>query len=215
MKHRLVGTACVLAIMVMSLVTSAGSASASSFYGNANMCTTQRPHGKIWYCWNNWQGTLKAGKQVRIFEYGKQGEPNNDWDIWVVAKVSAKNNWPWKTPATQPLDVEYNGEDVYQFRWAPKGKGSGYCLEQTWDASINLGNGILGACVPTSKNPTNQYYVHTPGNNLMAVWATAVEYQEGNALKVAVTTNAAANGNYVYLEQLGNGDDQWYPIEKP
>jgi hypothetical protein len=195
-------------IMMLGVILSA-SASADTLEGNFLTCAYHGSSSQA-YCLNNWNGTAYAGKQLRIYQH--LVTPNSEWNWWDEGTVSSANNWPWSVPGTTYLNTEYNGDTVYKFAWAPGGKGSGWCVDQrSFDAGTLVGNAILEPCQPTSKFPTYQYFVQTSSQNMIAVWATAVEYNEGNALKVALTTTATTNGNYVYLEGLGNGDDQWYP----
>jgi hypothetical protein len=107
-------------LAVASAIAFAGPARADVLFGNYNMCGTT-----ALYCFNNWNGTVSAGKDVRLYAYG--AEPNNDWNIWTEGYVSA--TWPWAPSNQYFLDSAYKGDPVYKFAWAPNGKGSGYCID--------------------------------------------------------------------------------------
>jgi len=191
-----------------------GVAEADTLYGNDNMCGITSSNGV--FCWNVWNGTTGAGRQVRQYAYGTPGEPNNDWNIWNEGTVSAARNWPFSLGVTYPLNSEYNGDRVYKFAWAPAGKGSGWCIDQRSFSSVTLiGPAVLQPCQPTSKFPIYQYFVNTGGNKLIAVWATEVLYNEGTPAQVALSTTALGNGGYLNLTLVGNGYQVWYPITKP
>ena len=179
-------------LAVAGAIAFAGPARADVLLGNYNMCGTT-----ALYCFNNWNGTVSAGKDVRLYAYG--AEPNNDWNIWTEGYVSA--TWPWAPTNQYFLDSAYKGDPVYKFAWAPNGKGSGWCIDQrNFDASTDRGNATLQPCQPTSKFPTYQYFVYN-GSDLIAVWATGVSVDDiggGGFTNISLDANVG-NGAYLYI----------------
>jgi hypothetical protein len=208
------GAAVLVPVLILFELVFSGAANADTLFGNVNMCGDTSSAGVI--CWNNWDATVGGGKVVRMYPYGSPGEPNNDWNVWDEGTVSAQKNWPFSEPAAYALNAQYNGKKVYKFAWAPARKGSGWCIDQrSFDNNALSGPAILEPCQPTSKFPVYQYFVKTSGLALIAVFATETQYNEGNAMQVALTAAPLGSGRNLLLEGLGNGYQTWYTVTPP
>jgi hypothetical protein len=188
--------------LVMSFVSPA-SADVLNFWGNICWSATTQ-------CMNQ-AGGIK-GNFVQFWAHTKQGEPNNDWNVWrpdpaTISWVSCSTGYPFggKVSTATCNSWGINGDPVEKFAWAPRRTGSGYCIYSgNYDGSDDY-NEYTSACSPTNSTAQPYLFVLTRYGFLMSVYATVFQQlQGGNNKRVYLGTcdfagNSDANGESVCL----------------
>jgi hypothetical protein len=206
----------VIAAVGLGLGLTAAPASAQPtnvLLGNYNLCTSSLQ------CMNNQNGVVWPGV-IQFWNYGGNGEPNNDYNIWLSGYVECSpNSFPFFTTNSALLTLctdSYSGDEVLKFAWAPNEFGSGYCI----DTPALITSGSVDAdtwnCVPADFDAfSTQFFIYNLNtHHLVNAGMTAESYEQGpgDIIWLDSCGSSQSNGSLICL---GTSTLDWYIENKP
>jgi hypothetical protein len=191
-------------LLVLGYAVAPASADTVAFWGNVCDGDSQ--------CINQTAG--EKGGLLQFWGHTTQGEPNNDWNLWTVQgypTVNCSDGYPFGgTLYISSSECEswgINGDPVYKIAWAPKGKGSGYCMYAGAYQGGNNGELDTYSCSPTGSTENAFLYVWAFGGFLISAYGTAYNFLLDGSQQIAYVgtcaydNNSDADGNDVCLTQ--------------